>query len=151
MDQLLAGEAPPPKSKGISQLHFNAINNASSRNNKHSTNSGNGSTSGHPDEQKKLIPSQKKYIITPSSSSASSSATSPQPSTSNGVHKTSVNNNGTINNVISSEGSSATPSTKNSPMGSPTSTRPKHFNSLRSIRSGNFIYNLNIPNDSFSA
>lgn len=121
---------PAAKSKGISQLHFNAINNATTKNIKYSN--------GRGDESKKsLLPTQKKYIITPSQqpnssgSGSSSSATSPQPSTS----KSPTNGAGLLQ--IVSTTSSATPSQRTSPVGSPTYYhRPKHFASMRSVKSG---------------
>lgn len=79
------------KSKSISQLHFNAINNAASSKHKYPT-----ASNGTPDETRKLLPNQKRFIITPAASttsppasgsgstSSSSSATSPQPISQNG-------------------------------------------------------------------
>lgn len=76
------------KSKSISQLHFNAINNAASSKHKHTA----GNSSG--DETRKLLPNQTKFVLSPASqnsnspptttsgssgSTSSSSATSPQP------------------------------------------------------------------------
>lgn len=109
MDQ--TSEPSTSKAKGISELHFNAISNASFRSNK--------STS----DQSKLLPSNQKYVITPISQQSA-------PTQLNGGHKT----------VSSpSEGPSTDPSSTTSPILSPITTRPKHYNSTRSLRSGLFI------------
>lgn len=129
-----AASFPAVKSKGISQLHFNAINNATTiKNIKYSNGAGD-------DAKKSLLPTQKKYIITPTqsgsggSASSSSSATSPQPSTSKSV---AITNGTTTLLQVSSTTSSATPSQRTSPVGSPTYYhRPKHYASMRSVKSG---------------
>lgn len=106
MDQ--TNEPSTSKAKGISELHFNAINNASFRSNKSSS------------DQSKLIPSNTKYVISSQQSS---------PIHSNGGHKTTSS---------PSEGSSTDPSSSTSPILSPATSRPKHYNSTRSLRSGLF-------------
>lgn len=108
MDQ--TSEPSTSKAKGISELHFNAISNASFRSNK--------STS----DQTKLIPSNQKYVIT-------SIAQQSLPTQSNGGHKATGS---------SSEGPSTDPSSTTSPILSPSTSRPKHFTSTRSLRSGSF-------------
>lgn len=104
MDQ--QSEPSTSKSKGISELHFNAISNANSfRSNK--------STS----DQTKLLPSIQKCVITPAATTSQS----------NGGHKL---------NSSPSEGPSTDPSSTTSPVLSPITSRPKHYNSTRSLRSG---------------
>lgn len=109
------------KNKGISELHFNAINN--------STNARKATTSpsSSSDDQKKLLPSNTKYFIT----SAATTINNATPTSSNKAY-----NNGVIHNQ--SDMSSALPSSTTSPIESPTPIypRPKHFNSMRSVRSG---------------
>lgn len=121
MDQV---EPSTSKAKGISELHFNAINNASFRSYKSSN------------DQSKLVPTNPKFIVT------STQPTSTSPTQLNGIHKSSP-----------SEGSSTDPSSSTSPVLSPTNSRPKHFNSMRSVRSGRsgsertpFVFVLNIIN-----
>jgi len=119
MDQ--SNEPSTSKAKGISELHFNAINNnASFRSNKSSS------------DQLKLIPSNTKYVI-------SSQQTSPTHL--NGGHKTISS--------IPSEGPSTDPSSTTSPILSPATSRPKHYNSTRSLRSG-LCYNINLSTYIFS-
>lgn len=133
------------KTKGISQLHFNAINNATSKSIKYSTSTASGSANNGQEENKKLLAGHKKYIVKPSTSGSasgsgsSSSATSPQPSSSNGNSSNSAtkSTNGSNHLTVTSANSSAAPSQRTSPIGSPTYYhRPKHFNSMRSVKSG---------------
>lgn len=110
MDQTT--EPSTSKSKGISELHFNAIsNNASFRSNK--------STS----DQSKLLPSHQKYVITPISQQS-------VPTQLNGGQKTASS---------PSDGPSTDPSSTTSPILSPIPSRPKHYNSTRSLRSGRLM------------
>lgn len=102
-------EPSTSKTIGISELHFNAINNASFRSNK--------STS----DQAKLIPSNTKYVIAPQQTT---------PTHLNGGHKT---------NSSPSEGTSTDPSSSTSPVLPSATSRPKHYNSTRSLRSGLFM------------
>ncbi len=104
-------EPSTSKAKGISELHFNAISNANSfRSNK--------STS----DQTKLVPSNQKIHVIPAAAQQS------MPTHLNGVHKS--------NSSPSSEGPSTDPSSTTSPVLSPITSRPKHYNSTRSLRSG---------------
>lgn len=113
MDQAI--EPSTSKAKGISELHFNAINNASFRSNKSNSS-----------DQSKLLPSNPKYVVTSTSQRSS-------PTQLNGGHKT-----------ISSpsEGPSTDPSSTTSPILSPITSHPKHYNSTRSLRSGVFTTTL---------
>lgn len=98
--------------KGISELHFNAINNASFRSNKSNS------------DQTKLIPSNHKYVVT-------AMAQQSLPTQLNGVYQTTGS---------SSEGPSTDPSSTTSPiLLSPITSRPKHYNSTKSLRSGVFM------------
>lgn len=110
MDQTPTVDAT--KSKGITELHFNAINNSTIRKNHSSS-----SLSKH-DDSKRLLPSQTKYILMPSTSSTQQSIEN---------SKYAYGNN---NPTSQSPNSSAI----NSTVASPTDT-PKPFNHLKSGKS----------------
>lgn len=110
MDQ--PSEPSTSKAKAISELHFNAISNASFRSNK--------STS---DQAKLLSSNHHKYVVTPMSQQSAPAIQI------NGDHKN-------ISSPSSTDGPSTDPSSTTSPILSPIASRPKYYTSTRSLRSG---------------
>lgn len=122
----------PTRSKSISQLHFNAINNATSNNaatakQPHKKYSG---STASADEHRQLLAAsqQKQFIIMPAASISRSGTSTP--------HYYLPSPGPLPANGMASGNSSLAPSAHNSPMGSPTASRPRHMGSMRSVRSG---------------